>query len=133
MSELSEPWFAYDFAILQLVPRVHRGECYNVGVILYAPTSKYLAGRFLEQDQALETCARRHEVDAHMVARYLQVFERIIEGTHDGGPIAKLPLSERFHWLTAPRSDILQPSAIHPGRCRDLEGCVEELFAQFVL
>jgi len=133
MSEHRESWFAYDFAVLQLVPRVHRSECYNIGVILYAPTSKFLAGRFLEEDQALKTCALRHGIDLHRVTRYLQVIDRIICGDQDGGPIAQLPLSERFHWLSAPRSDILQPTSIHPGRCRELEGCVDELFAQFVL
>jgi len=133
MSELSEPWFAYDFAVLRLVPQVHRGEYHNIGVILYAPTSKFLAGRFLEEEQSLESCALRHDIDLQMVTRYLQVLGMIIRGDADGGPIARLPLSERFHWLSAPRSDILQPGALHPGRCRNIEACVDELFAQFVL
>lgn len=132
MSELCPPWLAYDFSVLRLVPRVHRGERHNIGVILYAPTSKFLAGRFLHEEESLAPCAARHGVDVRLLARYLQVLEMIIGGDPGGGPIAQLPLSERFHWLTAPRSDMLQPGTLHPGRCRNIEECVDELFAQFV-
>lgn len=133
MSDVAEKgWFDYDFAVLQLVPRVHRRETQNVGVLVYSPNSKFLEGRFLQCVEAFDDSVSRALDDPRLVARYLDVFQRIVRGDAEGGPIAGLSQSERFHWLSAPRSDILQPSPIHHGRCRELKGCVDELFAEFV-
>jgi hypothetical protein len=102
----------------------------NVGVILHARTAEYLELRLLRDPEALR--ARVPEVDVELLARYLEAYERIGRGDPAGGPMALVPPSERFHWLTAPRSDVLQSSAVHEGVCDDPAQALEELFASYV-
>jgi hypothetical protein len=125
---MSERWYEYDFASLRLVPRVHRAECRNLGVMVFSPNATFLAGRFVNE------LAVHHaeSIDVDLVNRYLRNFDAILRGEPEGGPIARLPISRRFHWLTAPRSDILQPGPVHHGRCHDLEACLEDLFSTMV-
>ena len=120
----------YHFAILRVVPRVHLGEFANVGVVLHARTSDFLGMRVLEDTDRL---ARLSEgIDQELLLRYLRRFEEICAGDPAGGPVALLPPSERFHWLTAPRSDVLQASPIHEGVCSEPVEALDRIFREVV-
>ena len=121
---------AYDFAVLRVVPHVHLGDFTPVGVIVHARTLEYLGMRALSQPALLRE--RFPELDHEMLVRYLNTFEGICAGDPAAGPIALEPPSERFHWLTAPRSDVLQTSPIHEGLCDDPARALEELYRDYV-
>lgn len=121
---------AYDFSVLRVVPNVATGECANVGVILHARTAEFLGLRVLRDPAELRALAPG--LDADLLARYLAACEAIARGDDDAGPIALTSQSERFHWLTAPRSDVLQASPVHEGVCEDPARALEELFASYV-
>jgi Protein of unknown function (DUF3037) len=120
----------YDFAVLRVVPRVHLGAFVNIGVVVHARTAEFLALRALTDVRVL--AEHVHGVDADLLARYLRSCERICAGDVAAGPIALAPPSERFHWLTAPRSDVLQSSPVHEGICDDPRRALEELFEAYV-
>ena len=124
------PRVDYDFAVLRVVPRVHLGAFINVGVVLHARTAEFLALRVLTDPAALR--ARLPGVDVELLARYLRSLEAICAGDPAAGPVALAPPSERFHWLTAPRSDVLQSSPVHEGVCADPRVELDELFRAYV-
>jgi hypothetical protein len=115
---------------VRVVPRVERGECINVGVVLFSPTRRFLHSRMELDGQRLRALAP--EVDLPLIERHLRTFEAICAGQPDGGPVAALPPSERFHWLTAPRSTVIQTSAVHVGCAEDPEAALEQLLQEFV-
>lgn len=121
---------AYHFAVLRVVPHVRTGEFVNVGVVLHARTAEYLGIRIITD------AARLHElvpdVDIELLVEYLRCYEGIVRGDPEAGTLALLPTSERFHWMTAPRSDVLQPSPVHSGLTDDPAAAVDELFDTFV-
>jgi hypothetical protein len=120
----------YDFAILRVVPRVHLGAFVNVGVVLHARTVEFLALRAVTDEHVL--AAHVHGVDTELLARYLRSCEAICAGDVAAGPMALAPPSERFHWLTAPRSDVLQSSPVHEGICDDPQRALDALFDDYV-
>ena len=120
----------YDFAVLRVVPRVHLGAFVNVGVVVHARTAEFLALRAVTDERVL--AAHVHGVDADLLARYLRSCERICAGDVTAGPMALAPPSERFHWLTAPRSDVLQSSPVHEGICDDPQRALDALFEDYV-
>ena len=124
------PELDYDFAVLRVVPRVHLGAFVNVGVVLHARAAEFIGLRVLTDVAALR--ARLPGMDAELLARYLLASEAICAGDAAAGPVALAPPSERFHWLTAPRSDVLQSSAVHEGVCLDLPEEVERLYRIYV-
>jgi hypothetical protein len=124
------PTVWYSYAIVRVVPRVERGECINVGVILFARTRRFLEAR-IELDPA-RLRALAPEVDSALIARHLETFASIGAGSPEGGPLAALPQSERFHWLTAPRSTMIQTSPVHAGRCTDAHAALEHLLRTMV-
>jgi hypothetical protein len=124
------PRVAYNYATLRVVPHVPTGAFVNVGVIVHSRTAEFLELRLLRDPDALR--ARVPEVDVDLLARYLAAYERIGRGDPAGGPMALIPPSERFHWLTAPRSDVLQSSAVHEGVCDDPAQALEELYVSYV-
>ena len=121
----------YDFAVLRAVPHVHLGAFVNVGVVLHVRTAELLVLRVLTDVDTLR--ARVPGVDAELLARYLSACEAIGAGDASAGPVALAPSSERFHWLTAPRSDVIQSSAVHEGMTADPRREVEGLYRQYVL
>jgi hypothetical protein len=121
---------AYSFAVLRAVPHVYRGDFVNVGVVLHARTAGFLALRAVTERAQLER--RLHDTDTELLARYLESCEAICRGDLDAGPVALLPTSERFHWITAPRSDVLQSSPVHAGICEDPARALDDLFAEYV-
>ena len=120
----------YDFAVLRLVPRVHVGAFSNVGVVMHARTMEFLALRTITDPRALAILAPG--IDAELLARYLHSCAAICAGDESVGPVALAPPSERFHWLTAPRSDVLQSSPVHEGVCDDPAAELDVLFAAYV-
>ncbi len=122
---------SFDYAVLRIVPRVEKGEFINAGVILFCPERQFLAARtHLDQARLL---ALWHDIDLPLVRAHLGSFEQVGEGAPEAGPIARLPLRERFHWLVAPRSTIIQLSAVHTGLCEDPGATLDKLFQQLVL
>jgi len=120
----------YDFAVLRVVPRVHLGAFVNVGVVMHARQAEQLAMRVLTDVDALRD--RVPHVDVELLSRYLRSSEAICRGEPTAGPVALAPPSERFHWLTAPRSDVLQSSPIHEGVCSDLSEELGKLYGEYV-
>ena len=120
----------YDFAILRVVPRVHLGAFVNVGVVMHARQAEQLAMRVLTDVDTLRE--RVPHVDVELLSRYLHSCHAISRGDPTAGPVALAPPSERFHWLTAPRSDVLQSSPIHEGVCEDLDAELEKLYGEYV-
>jgi hypothetical protein len=120
--------FAY--AILRVVPRVERGEQLNAGVVLFCRRRNFLAAR-VELDE-LRLAALAPDVDPERVRAHLDALARIAAGDPAGGAVAALEPSERFGWLVAPSSTIVQPSPVHTGVCDDPEVVLERLFAELV-
>jgi hypothetical protein len=116
---------SFDYAVLRVVPRVDRGEFINAAVVVYCRERRYLDVRVRLDEGRLK--ALWPEVDVALVWEHLRALERICRGEAGAGPIAGLSESERFHWLTAPRSTILQPSPVHTGVCGECEGLLERL------
>ena len=117
--------FAY--ATIRVVPRVEREEFVNVGVVLYSRPRKYLGVQARLDAERLR--ALWPELDLDAVARQLDVIRLVAAGDPAGGAIALLPASERFGWLSAPASTIVQPGPVHAGLAADPEAALQELFA----
>ena len=130
MTVVSAVWHAYSYAIVRVVPRVERGECINVGVVLFARGPRHLAAA-VELDRA-RLLALALDLDLDTVERHLAAFVAIARGTSAGGPLADLPPAERFHWLIAPRSTVIQTGPAHVGRTTDLAGELEQLLDAYV-
>lgn len=107
----------YEYAIVRIVPRVERGERMNAGVVLLCRPKRFLAARMRLDEARLR--ALDPDADPEQVRAHLDAIERIARGDADAGPIARLTRPERFHWLVAPSSTIIQPSEVHPGLCAD--------------
>jgi hypothetical protein len=120
----------YSYAIIRVVPRVERGELLNVGVVLFAREQGFLKASVELDRERLRALAP--DVDADGVERHLRIFQAICDGLPEGGPVASLPPSERFHWLVAPRSTIIQTSPVHVGRCDDPARALEDLMTELV-
>ena len=120
----------FQYAALRIVPRVERGEAVNAGVVLFCRPLRFLGAR-TELDEALLK-ALAPECEPHAVSKLLGTIELIAAGDPKGGPIAELPASERFHWLVAPASTIVQPGPVHTGLTSDPEAELARLFARLV-
>ncbi|MDB5058187.1 MAG: hypothetical protein JWO59_1659 [Chloroflexi bacterium] len=116
---------SFDYAIVRVVPRVERGEFINAGAILFCRTLRYL-GAAIELDRA-RLLALAPTVDIDEVERHLATIQLICAGDAGGGPIAKLSMAERFHWLVAPRSTLIQTSPAHSGLDSDPETVLRHL------
>jgi hypothetical protein len=106
----------YDYAVIRVVPRVERAEFVNVGVILSCPALGVLEAR-IDLDRA-RLLALDASLDVDDLARHLATIPQVCAGGAAAGPIGRLPPRERFHWLTAPRSTVIQCSPVHTGQCR---------------
>ena len=124
-------WISYNFAVLRAVPHVHIGAFVPVGIVLHARTTEFLGARVITDSAELES--RVSGADVELLSRYLESCAAICAGELTAGPIALAPPSERFHWLTAPRSDVIQAGPVHEGLCEDPASTLEELFAELVV
>jgi hypothetical protein len=120
----------FEYAIVRVVPRVEREEFVNAGVVLYCPTQDFLECRIGVDHERLRALDPALDVDA--IDRHLAAFAAVCRGDASAGPIARLPLRERYHWLVAPRSTTIQTSAVHAGRADDVGAALEHLFATYV-
>jgi len=120
----------FQYSILRVIPHVERGECLNAGVVLFCRRLGYIAARTGLDAAALAAIAP--DSDAGDVRAHLGALERVAAGAADGGPIAALEPSERFHWLTAPSSTIVQASPVHTGLTSDPAAELDHLFEQLV-
>jgi hypothetical protein len=120
----------YDYAIVRVVPRVERGEFINAGVILSCAASDFLQGR-IELDEA-RLLAMDAGADLPGLRAALAALPVVCAGGPGAGAIGLLSVRERFHWLVAPRSTSIQTSAVHTGRCMNLEQTMEHLLERMV-
>jgi hypothetical protein len=120
----------YDYAVIRVVPRVEREEFVNVGVIVSCPKANFLQAR-IEVDEA-RLRALDPAIDLESVRAHLASIPAICAGGPDAGPIGRLPQRERFHWLVAARSTIIQTSPAHTGRCEDPPALLERLMDTMV-
>jgi Protein of unknown function (DUF3037) len=120
----------FQYAVLRVVPDIERGEFLNAGVVLFARTLGFLAAR-VALDRA-RLAALSPGADPELVAERLQTVERVAAGDPDAGPIARLEPSERFSWLVAPASTVIQPSPVHTGLCDDPEETLAALLEKLV-
>lgn len=121
----------FEYAVIRVVPKVEREEFINIGVILYCPNQKFLQCILALNEQKLSALCC--DTDIGELKEHMQSFEKICKGGNDAGPIGKLTLAERFRWLTATRSTILQTSKVHPGLCQDALEMLNRLHQQLVL
>lgn len=121
---------SYDYAMVRVVPRVEREEFINVGVIVSCVERDFLDAR-IELDEA-RLIALDRTVDITAVRNHLASIPVICRGGPEAGPIGRLKPRERFHWLVAPRSTIIQTSRVHLGRCTDPAALLERLMQTMV-
>lgn len=120
----------FEYAVIRVIPRVEREEFLNVGVILYCPTRNFLQTAFELNEERLRAFAsdlKSSEIEGHLLA-----FEQICAGGAKAGSIGELSLGERFRWLTAPRSTIVQTSPVHTGLCSDAGDTLARLLTKLV-
>ena len=121
---------SYDYAVVRVVPRVERGEFVNAGVILACASAGFLEAR-IELDEA-RVLALDAGLDLPAVRGTLAAIPLVCAGGAAAGAIGRLSLRERFDWLVAPRSTVIQTSAVHSGRCDDLAAELERLLDRMV-
>jgi len=121
----------YEYAVIRVVPRVEREEFLNLGVILFSKRKRFLDMRYrLDEDRM--RAAFPEDLDLPLLRQHLEAWEQVCAGRPRGGPIGALEQPERFRWLTATRSTIIQSSAVHPGLCEEPERVLEKLFEYYV-
>lgn len=121
---------ALDYAVLRLVPHVERQEFLNVGVLLYCRGLHFLDCR-IELDLARLT-AFAPDFDPEPAAAQLELVVRLCAGDPTAGALSGLPQAERFRWLAAPRSTVLQVSPVHRGLCADARQALDDLYRRLV-
>lgn len=121
----------YEFAIIRVVPKVEREEFINVGVLLYSKRKKFLGIKYTINNEKL--LALLDSIDPDFIHEYLKAWESICMGAPQGGFIGEMEISDRYRWLAATKSTILQCSATHPGLCNDPKKELEDLFKRYVL
>jgi pyridoxamine 5'-phosphate oxidase len=124
------PRDAFQYTLLRVVPHVERGEAINAGVVVFCRRRGFLDARVSLDEGRLDALAPG--VDPAPIRERLDVLARVAAGEPDAGPIAALPQSERFHWLAAPSSTVVQPGPVHTGLCDDPRALLDRLFATLV-
>lgn len=130
MPDQTKDQCTYDYAIIRVVPRVEREEFINVGVIVSCPARKFLEARIELDEQRLRAFAPALDVES--IRPHLAAIPAICAGGAQAGPIGQLTQRERFYWLIAPRSTIIQTSPAHTGYCKNPTDVVERLLNTMV-
>lgn len=120
----------FQYALLRVIPSLERGEAINAGVVVYCRPRRFLEARVSLDEGRLAALAPG--ADAEAIRERLDVMARVAAGDPTAGPIAVMEQSERFHWLAAPSSTVIQAGPVHTGLCDDPAGVVDRLFAQLV-
>ena len=121
---------AFSYAVLRIVPDIEREEFVNVGLILFDRERRFLAARTVHDESALD--ALRPGCDHQAIRRQLELIEQIAAGTTATAPFDSMSQSERFHWLTTPRSTVVQTGPMHAGTTDDPAATFEHLFGVLV-
>lgn len=121
---------AYFYAVIRVVPRVERGECFNAGVVLFSRSLRFLAMEWSLDPWKLQ--ALNPDTDPDFVESQLIALATVAAGDPEGGPVARMERAERFHWLVAPSSTMVQPSAVHTGMTTDPAATLKQLFSDLV-
>ena len=122
---------SFDFATIRVVPRVEREEFVNAGIVVFCLGKKFLRARVHVDEARIRTLWP--ELDINVLRENLEAIPNICSGAAEAGPIARLSLRERFHWLVAPRSTVIQVSPVHSGLCESPEAALDDLFRRLVL
>ncbi|REC46783.1 DUF3037 domain-containing protein [Chryseobacterium pennipullorum] len=120
----------YEYAVIRLVPKVEREEFFNIGLVMFSKKEKFIRVEFYLCPDKFRLM--HSKLDYEDVIHNLESFQKIANGEKDGGPIAQLDIPERFRWLTAVRSAVVQTSRPHPGKSRDLNTTFGKLFEELV-
>lgn len=121
----------YEYSVIRVVPRVEREEFVNAGIVVFCKRKRFI--KMLYKVDEPKLLMLDPEIDLEQLALNLESFKKIAHGVKDGGPISLFETAERFRWLTAVRSSVIQTSRPHPGMCNDMEHTAERLFKEFVL
>lgn len=121
----------FDYAIVRVVPFVEREEFFNAGVILFCAQANFLGARVHLDFTKMQAFALASRVDE--AQQRLDAIRKICAGDRNAGPIAGMSQRARFHWLAAPRSTLIQVSAVHSGICDEPEPVLDRLFREHVL
>jgi hypothetical protein len=116
---------SFDYAVVRVVPLVERGEFINAGVIVYCLEKRFLGARVHLDEARLK--ALWPDADVALIRRHLEAIPKICAGDPSAGPIARLSLRQRFHWLVAPRSTMIQISPVHSGICEEPQNVLDGL------
>ncbi|MEZ4524056.1 MAG: DUF3037 domain-containing protein [Thermomicrobiales bacterium] len=120
----------YSYAVVRIVPRVERAEFINAGVILFVRATRLICAKIELDEEHVRRIDPAADIDG--IRKHLELFTAVCDAAPEGGPIAELPADERFHWLTAPRSTIIQLSPVHEGCTDDPEATLGRLFHAYV-
>ena len=120
----------FEYAVLRVVPRVERGEYMNAGVVLYCQEARFLDARIHLDPERLRTFAP--DLDHDAVMKHLEAAKKVCAGGPGTGEIGALPMGQRFGWLAAPRSTVVQPSPVHTGLTKDPKEALEHLMRKMV-
>ena len=120
----------YEYAVIRLVPKVEREEFFNIGLVLFSKKKKYIRVDFYLCPDKFKLM--HSKLDFEEIQQNLINFQKVANGEKDGGPIAEMDIPERFRWLTAVRSSVVQTSRPHPGKSEDLDKTFERLFEELV-
>lgn len=124
---------SFEYALIRVVPRVERGECLNAGVVLFCRPQRFLDARIDLDEARLKALVPDLPVDElEAIREQLALIPRIAAGDPTAGPIAKLTAPQRWHWLVAPASTMIQPGPVHTGLTDDPAAEVEHLFETMV-
>ena len=121
----------FEYAIIRVVPRVEREEFFNVGVILFSKRKRFLGVKYQINEAKLNAFCS--ELDLDTLNQYLSSWDMISKGDVKGGAIAEFEQSDRFRWLAATRSTVIQSSKTHPGLCTDPQKELDCIFEKYVL
>lgn len=121
----------FEYAIIRIVPKVEREEFFNVGVILFSKRKKFLGIKYHINIHKLNAFGADLEID--VLNEYLNAWKLICEGKAAGGKIGEFEISDRFRWLAACRSTMIQSSKTHPGLCINPEEELEDIYKKYVL
>ena len=120
----------FEYALLRVVPRVERGELINAGVVLYCQDARFLDARIHLDPERLR--ALDPNLDPEIVRAHLDVARLVCEGGPEAGAVGLLPPGQRFGWLVAPRSTVVQPSPVHTGFTDDPREAIDHLLQSMV-
>ncbi|HEY3869303.1 MAG TPA: DUF3037 domain-containing protein [Actinocrinis sp.] len=113
----AEDLLAFDYALLRIVPRVEKGEAVNAGLLVYCRGLDFLGSEtWVDRDAVL---ALDPEADLDDIAAAVRAYGRVCRGGLGAGAAGASPVGQRFRWLTAPRSTVVQPGPVHLGLTAD--------------